>query len=224
MNVFCEEISCPLCASSEVRDYYADTRRAYLCCSQCGLVYVPPKFFPSPDDEKKRYDLHRNSADDEGYVRFLSRLFSPLHQALRPGSSGLDFGSGPEPVLARMFEDAGHIVTRFDPWYAPDHSVFDRQYDFITLSEVAEHLRDPRSELDRLWTCLRPGGMLGIMTQPIVDRDAFPAWHYKNDLTHLCFFSPEAFAWLAASWQAELSIPEKDVFLLKKTADGTRGR
>ena len=208
--------TCPLCTSVDVREFSADHRREYLRCSVCGLVFVPSHFFLSPDDEKKRYDLHRNSSDDSGYRSFLNRLFIPFHRSLAPGSRGLDFGSGPEPVLARMFEDAGHFVTLFDLHYEPNPSVFDQQYDFVVCSEVVEHLREPRAEMERLWRCLRPGGVLGIMTQPVVERDAFPAWHYKNDPTHVCFFSPTPFSWLAGYWNAELTIPENDVFLFRK--------
>jgi len=205
-----------LCKSTVIRCYYADNRREYLHCRACALIFVPSCYFLSPDDEKKRYDLHQNSSDDPGYRSFLNRLFVPLHRALAPGSRGLDFGSGPEPVLSRMFEEAGHSMTLFDRYYEPAHSTLEHQYDFITASEVVEHLRDPASELEGLWNCLKPGGMLGIMTQPVVEPAAFSTWHYKNDLTHICFFSHASFGWLAGKWNAELSLPEKDVFLFRK--------
>ena len=211
-----QNTACPLCRSTEVHDYSRDIHREYLYCPVCGLVFVPSCYFLSPEDEKKRYDLHRNSPDDPGYRSFLNRLFVPLQRALAPGSRGLDFGSGPEPVLSRMFENAGYSVTLFDRYYEPASGALEQQYDFITASEVVEHLRDPAAELERLWTCLKPGGLLGIMTQPVVARDAFPAWHYKNDRTHLCFYSRAAFSWLAQKWKADLSFPEKDVFLFRK--------
>ena len=46
----------------------------------------------------------------------------------------------------------------FDPFYAPDSKVLEQQYDFITTTEVLEHLHHPRSELDQLWSCLKPRG------------------------------------------------------------------
>ncbi|NTW59069.1 MAG: class I SAM-dependent methyltransferase [Nitrospirae bacterium] len=214
-----ETTACPLCRAHGVSDFSADKRRNYLRCTVCRLVFVPSSQFLSTEDEKKRYDLHQNSPDSADYRRFLGRLFTPLQQRLAMGSSGLDFGSGPEPVLSRMFEEAGHSMRIFDQYYEHAPAALDRQYDFITASEVVEHLREPRKELDRLWACLKCGGWLGIMTKFAAETAAFPRWYYKNDLTHVCFFSREAFLWLAAAWNADLTIPEDDVVLIQKGED-----
>ena len=211
-----EPTTCPLCLEERPRPFLRGTRRAYLSCPVCSLVFVPPVFFLSAEEEKKRYDLHRNSPHDPGYRTFLGRLFHPVQQSLPPGSAGLDFGSGPEPVLSRMFEAAGHPMTLYDRYYEPNPAALERQYDFITAAEVAEHLHEPGRELDRLWSCLRPGGMLGIMTQPAVEREAFPRWHYQNDLTHVCFFSAATFAWQAERWGAEMTAADDGVFLFRK--------
>ena len=115
-----------------------------------------------------------------------------------------------------MFTEAGHTMRIYDPFYAPDTTPFQQQYDFITTSEVAEHLHQPRQELDRLWSCLKPHGVLGIMTKRVEERDAFSRWHYKNDPTHVCFFSTETFAWLADYWGAELTVCGRDVVVFRK--------
>jgi SAM-dependent methyltransferase len=180
------------------------------------MVFVPPRQFLSAEDEKKRYDLHQNSPQDLNYRRFLSRLFIPLQKYLTPGSHGLDFGSGPEPTLSRMLEEAGHRMTLFDHFYEPAPAALEQQYDFITATEVVEHLRDPQKELERLWTCLKQGGWLGIITHTAVGQDAFPQWYYKNDLTHICFFSGKTFAWLALRWNAEVVFADSDVVLFRK--------
>jgi hypothetical protein len=182
----------------------------------CSLVFVPPSQFLSAEDEKKRYDLHQNSPNNADYRRFLGHLFIPLQQRLTPGSSGLDFGSGPEPTLSRMFEEAGHSMMIFDQYYEQAPAALEQQYDFITASEVVEHLREPRKELDRLFACLKCGGWLGIMTKFAAEPAAFPCWYYKNDLTHLCFFSREAFLWLAAAWNTDPTFPDDDVVLFRK--------
>jgi len=211
-----EKLACPLCGATAAGEFSADKRRNYLQCRVCCLVFVPASQCLSSEDEKKRYDLHQNSPDDAGYRRFLGRLFFPLHERLAPGSSGLDFGSGPAPTLSRMFEEAGHSMILFDPYYENVPAVLNRQYDFITVSEVVEHLREPGRELDRLWVCLKRGGWLRIMTRFIVDRAVFPRWHYKNDLTHISFFSRAVFTWLAAEWNADVTFPEEDVVLFRK--------
>ena len=116
-----------------------------------------------------------------------------------------------------MFQEAGHSMEIYDPFYAPDIKPLQQQYDFITASEVVEHLHHPRRELDRLWSCLKPNGSLGIMTKRVIDREAFSRWHYKDDPTHVCFNSIETFRWLAAHWRATLTVPENDVVLFMKT-------
>ncbi len=191
-----------------MRDFYQ--------CPVCSLVSVPPEQFLSMEHEKKRYDLHQNSGKDQGYRAYLSRLAGPMLRRVRPGSRGLDFGCGPEAVLASLFRESGHFMAVYDLFYHRVDTVFETAYDFITASEVVEHLRDPHAELDRLWHGVRPGGILGIMTQWIDQAKAFSTWHYKNDRTHICFYAPQTFTWLGRKWGAEVIFPERDVALLWK--------
>ena len=207
---------CPLCGSVQTDLFHQDQLRRYFICDACGLVFVPSAYFLTAESEKAEYDLHENSPDDVGYRRFLSRTFEPVAAKLAPGSEGLDFGCGPGPTLSVMFEEVNHRVALYDPFYADDPAVFERQYDFITATEVVEHLRRPGEELARLWDCLRPGGLLAIMTKRVIDPQSFSRWHYKADRTHVCFFSVRTFGWLAKQWQATLTLEGKDVVTLEK--------
>lgn len=209
-------MKCPLCSTHNLQEFSRDSRRTYYRCLDCSLIFVPFWQYLPREAEKRRYDLHQNSADNTGYRRFLNRLFIPLQQGLAAGSSGLDFGSGPDPVLSQMFKEAGHEMALFDYFYAPNTTVFDKRYNFICASEVVEHLHDPKSELERLWSCLKPGGKLGVMTHFFKDQTSFSEWYYKNDLTHVCFFSRASFLWLAQKWSAEPQFPGDDVVILKK--------
>ena len=208
-------ICCPLCQGPDSRLFHRDKVRDYLRCPCCALIWVPPAFHLSRAAEKAEYDLHRNDPADPGYRRFLSRLFTPLQARLPAGARGLDFGCGPGPALAQMFREAGHPMALFDIFYADRPEVFTEYYDFITATEVVEHLAQPRRELERLYRLLLPGGTLGLMTKLALDRDAFARWHYKNDRSHVCFFSRATFGWLAQLWQAELEILGQDVILLR---------
>lgn len=209
-------MNCPLCRSENNQEFSKDPHRTYHRCLDCSLIFVPFCQFLTREAEKKRYDLHQNSADNPGYRRFLNRLFIPLEQKLSAGSSGMDFGSGPDPVLSQMFKEAGHEITLFDFFYAPDTKAFDKRYDFICACEVVEHLHDVKGELDRLWSCLKPGGKLGIMTHFFQERTPFSEWYYKNDLTHVCFFSRASFLWLAQTWNTEPHFPADDVLIMQK--------
>lgn len=136
---------------------------------------------------------------------------------LEPNSKGLDFGSGPGPTLNIMFEEQGHEMKIYDPFYADNPSVFEETYDFITSTEVAEHLHQPWEEFDRLWSCLRPGGYLGIMTK-LTDgsKEHFADWHYRLDNTHVTFYTKETFRWLADYWSASLDFYENNVMIFRK--------
>ncbi len=210
------EPCCPLCGGTGIEDYTRDRLRKYLVCSTCALVFVPEKYHVCRKNEKKRYDLHNNHPDDPGYRKFLSRLFRPLCQRIPAGAKGLDFGCGPGPALAAMFLESGYLIELYDKFYAPENSVFEKTYDFIAAAEVAEHLKKPGPELARLMEMLRPGGILGIMTKLVIDREAFDRWHYKNDQTHVCFFSRQTFQWLADTWQVTVEFIGNDVILLYK--------
>ncbi len=195
--------ACPLCFSVQSSLFHRDPQRDFYRCRQCALVFVPTAHHLGADDEKGYYDLHQNSPLDSGYRTFLERLAKPLLQQLKPASQGLDFGSGPGPTLSLMLEEAGHGVDLYDPFYAPSQTVFTRQYDFISSSEVVEHLKAPGFELNRLWSLLKPSGVLAIMTKRVIDQSAFARWHYKNDPTHIVFFSEQTFHWLGKQWHVE---------------------
>ncbi len=207
---------CPLCESPGSLPFWEEQHRPYRRCEQCQLVFVPPAYHLSEAAEKAEYDLHRNDPADNGYRNFLSRLFNPLGQRLPAGAKGLDFGCGPGPALAMMLAEAGFDMTVYDPFYAPHKTALRRRYDFIACSEVVEHFRFPGREFTTLWQLLEPGGWLGVMTKLVIDRQAFARWHYKNDLTHIAFFSRETFGFLAARLDAHLDFAGSDVILLQK--------
>ena len=208
--------SCPLCLSKGNVFFYSDSFRDYYRCYKCNLIHIPPSQYIPREAEFAEYNKHQNSQEDSGYRKFLSRLFNPLSLQLSPGSHGLDFGCGPGPTLSVMFEEAGYSVDLYDPFYAPDTNVFKHQYDFITASEVVEHLHNPLKELDLLWSLLKPGGWLGVMTKLALDREEFSKWHYKDDPTHVCFFSKKTMNWLAEKWTTEALYFGKDVILFQK--------
>jgi len=209
-------VICPLCGGVGATPFHRDPNRDYLRCATCLLVFVPPEQRPSPERERAEYDLHDNRLDDPAYRRFLSRVFTPMQQRLPPGSLGLDFGCGPAPALVAMFEEGGHTMARFDAFYFPGLAPLSSTYDFITATEVIEHLHHPGAELERLWSLLRPGGCLGLMTQPVLDRARFKSWRYIQDVTHVCFFSQATFAWLGMRWGVVPEFVGRDVVLFSK--------
>ena len=205
--------SCPLCAEERTSRLARVFERDYFECPVCGLSFMHPKDRPTLDAELARYETHENDPADGRYRAFLSRLFDPLVERLQPGSVGLDYGSGPGPALAAMLQQAGFPTSIYDPFYAPDESVLERTYDFITCTETAEHFFAPGEEFDRLDALLRPGGWLGVMTTLRNERP-FRDWWYVRDPTHVVFYRPRTMEWIARRhrWLMERRAPNVVLF------------
>ena len=188
---------CPICSGNDLNKYYKGQGRDYFLCNRCDLVFAPKEQLPSVDVEKTKYDQHQNSPQDSGYRAFLSKLFTPIQKFIKPKSHGLDFGSGPGPTLSKMLEEEGYNMDIYDIFYAPNQEVFLKKYDFITTTEVIEHLHRPKDELLRLVNILKRGGFLGVMTAFRPEQEKFGDWYYKNDPTHVRFFTPKTFEYIA---------------------------
>ncbi len=211
------ESPCPLCGCPDSVFYHRDTSRAYRQCPECSLVFVEPAYYLTVEQEKACYDLHQNSPDDPAYRRFLGRLCEPLCERVTAPAAGLDFGSGPGPTLSLMFVERGYDMAIYDPFFADDRSVLDRQYDFISCTEVVEHLHRPGEVLTQLLAMLKPGGWLGLMTKLVRDVQSFATWHYKLDPTHVVFFSHATFSGWAQRQNVMVEFIGEDVILIHKS-------
>jgi 2-polyprenyl-3-methyl-5-hydroxy-6-metoxy-1,4-benzoquinol methylase len=166
--------------------------------------------------EKKLYDLHQNQIDDPGYLRFLSRLATPLLDTLPSARRILDYGCGPTPALASLLTQAGHHVTVYDPFYFPSTRPLQARYQAITCSEVAEHFHHPFDEFAFLDTLLEEGGWLGVMTCFQTEDQRFGQWHYRRDPTHVCFYRRETFEVIAFQRDWQCHFPAKNIALMFK--------
>ena len=211
---------CPLCERLKTNIFLREPGRAYYRCPDCRLIFADPAALPSPEEEKQRYLLHRNSPDDQNYREFLSRLAGPLAQHLgNKPLAGLDFGCGPGPALSVILEEMGYLMETYDPFFADNPSALSKQYDFVTCTETIEHFHFPGKEWSLLLSIIKPGGWLGIMTKMVADPDnenAFAGWHYRTDFTHVSFFSKETFRYLSKRDGLTVQFIDSDVILLKK--------
>lgn len=210
-------LACPVCAA-ESELFLSMDGKDYFRCARCEARFLSPDQRPATGAEKAQYLLHENDINDPAYRRFLSRLADPLLARLSPASSGLDYGCGPGPALAAMLGEAGHEVALYDPFFSPDSSVLDTQYDFITCTEAAEHFHDPGAEFERLRQRVRCGGFLAIMTCFQTEDDRFAGWHYRKDPTHVVFYRETTFRYLSDAWGWACEIPVKDVVLMQRPA------
>ena len=194
-------MNCPVCRTKTKSFTGKHGHCIFFECQSCGLIFRAEKDILSPEQEKERYDLHRNSFEDEGYVNYLKNFVnSAVVPFAPPAKKGLDYGCGPEPVLARLLEqDYGYKMNIYDPFYAPSPVCRENRYDLITCTEVAEHVKRPPELFEILAARLAPGGILSIMTMfHSNNREHFLDWFYSRDPTHVSFYTPEAMRRLAA--------------------------
>lgn len=180
--------SCPICQSSCAME--SDQKnRIYHICSSCRFTFLDKKFHISSDEEKKRYELHNNDPEDQGYRKWLSAF---IDQAVKPyaasGSMILDYGSGPEPVLASLLREEGYSVQIYDKYFAPQE--VSGSFAMITSTEVIEHVDDPIALLKKMKSLVIRGGHVSLKTsfRPSGDGDFFK-WWYREDSTHISFFT-----------------------------------
>jgi len=210
--------ACPVCESTGALPHARLPALDYWRCRRCEAIFLSPSQRLDPQREAAYYRLHRNDIDDPGYRRFLSRLCRPLLARLPTGARGLDFGCGPGPALAQMLGDAGMHMAVYDPEFFPERAVLAERYDFVTCSEVVEHLHHPARVFAELFAMLRPGGLLAIMTGFPPADDGFAQWHYRRDPTHVVFYEPATLHWLAQQHDADCEIPCRNVALLQRRA------
>lgn len=207
---------CPVCEQSRLQPFQTVKEQHYLRCPHCEATVLDERCRLSAEAEQAIYALHENDADDPGYRRFLSKLSEPLLAQLQRGMSGLDFGCGPGPVLADMFTTAGMTMSLYDPFFHDSAEALARQYDFVTCTEVVEHLYRPAEGFRQLDGLLKPGGWLGVMTCFQTDDARFANWHYRRDPTHVVFYREHTLSVLAGQRGWEMTIPRKDVALFRK--------
>ncbi|WP_323904702.1 class I SAM-dependent methyltransferase [Aeromonas hydrophila] len=208
-------LSCPLCCAADAYELPV-AGKLYHRCRACELVWLDAAEHLDPAREKAVYDGHDNQVDDPRYRQFLQRAFGEVQRRLPPPASGLDFGCGPGPALIAMGREAGYQMVGYDKFYANEPELLAQQYDFITSTEVIEHIATPRAVLEKLWGCLKPGGLLVLQTQRVLGDERFRQWRYRHDPTHIVFFAEASFRALAARWQAQVEFPHADVAVITK--------
>lgn len=211
-----ELYKCHLCNLRENSFYSRDKKREYFRCNNCKTIFVPPKYHLALNEEKERYSKHTNSNTEPGYINFLKRITVPVTKNIKKGSTGLDFGCGPGPILKNIFNSMGYTIEEYDLYFKKDDSMLLKKWDFIITTEVVEHLKEPFNVINSLWDLIKPGGILAIMTNLYREDIDFKSWYYKGDPTHIQFFCKESFLWLKDKISANVEFIDKDIIILKK--------
>lgn len=190
---------CPLCGGPLT--FFNNTRkRDYLRCSICDAISMDPAFRLHPDLEKARYLEHNNDVEDLGYQRFVSPIVNAVLKNFHPHHKGLDFGAGTGPVIAKLLKDKHYNISLYDPFFADDTSLLCKSYDYIVACEVIEHFYRPDQEFALLKRLLNPDGKLILMTALYDDNVDFSTWHYKNDETHVFFYTTKTLVYIQQNY------------------------
>lgn len=171
----------------------------YYKCLNCKFIFKDKRYYLSESQEKKRYLQHNNSLSNEGYINWLkSFLNEAVNPYLSSDSKVLDFGSGPCPVLPELINQPETLIDVFDKFFAMKEDYLNRKYDYIIMLEVIEHISTPLKTLKKLKNILNPKGKIGISTLLHQENDnTFKNWWYKEDKTHVSFFSSKTFIEIA---------------------------
>ena len=173
----------------------------YHFCTFCEYISKDENGILSEQEELKIYNSHNNSIDDPKYIDFFYEfLYDAVFPYVNGGVHGLDFGSGPAPVLAQILDQNHDFhMDIYDLFYVPERIYEGKKYDLITATEVVEHLEDPLEYFHRFADLLKPEGVLAVMTLfHHNDMDHFNNWHYMRDRTHISFYTPKTMHYIAS--------------------------
>ncbi len=188
---------CTLCSSEITISFFSEKEHSFFNCSTCGSVLRGLDTFPTPEEEIIRYEEHNNDVNDIRYQKFVSPITDAVQKNFFPENSiGLDFGAGTGPVITKVLNDKGYKLNLYDPFFIPDTAPLQEKYDFIVCCEVIEHFHHPLKEFKLLHSLLKPNGKLFCMTDIYSKTIDFSTWYYKNDPTHVIFYTERSLQWI----------------------------
>lgn len=161
----------------------------YYKCEHCYCVFEDERYYLSAKAEKERYDAHENDVEDLRYQEFVSPIVKQVKKHFDQQSIGLDFGAGSAPVITKLLEDKGYQLDGYDPYYFPRNDLQENYYDYIVCCETMEHFHFPINEFKWMKKLLKNGGFFFGKTKMIDEQTDFHRFNYKNDQTHVVFYS-----------------------------------
>lgn len=199
-------MNCSLC-NTDIKDQGTDKQgRKFYSCNNCELIQLDKEFRISGKAEKQRYQLHENSTDNKGYLNYLNSIITnSITPFLKPGNRLFDFGCGPEKTWTAILKKKGYHVSTYDPFFNNNSEWRNKHFDAITAIEVFEHLFSPAAELESLSSCLNAGSFLIVRTM-LHDNNwnNFLKWWYKEDPTHVSFYSETTINYICNRWNYKL--------------------
>ena len=152
---------------------------SYLQCKQCGLIYVNP--LPTLEDYIKMYPVEYQGDIKTEYSNEYDSLIRKIKK-IAPGNKLLDYGCGNGrfivEAMAHDFEVSGvefssdlvqALQNHFPKVQLYEVDTFfekNQYFDVIFMSNVLEHLRNPKEIIHKLTQCLHQDGIF-VLEGPI---------------------------------------------------------
>lgn len=207
-------MKCSLCNSKT--DLFSEVlQRVYFRCPTCDAIMLDSRYHLPLTKEKQRYLLHNNNVNNHGYQKFVSPIVKVIIKEQTPMAKGLDFGSGSQSVIAKLLYDSNYPITTYDPIFDPKQAVLNEKYDYIACCEVIEHFYDPAKEFKLLQALLKSNGTLYCKTNLFDTTISFDTWWYKNDPTHVFFYTIKTLQWIANHFNFTNVVISKDLIVYK---------
>ncbi|MGL4986979.1 MAG: class I SAM-dependent methyltransferase [Treponemataceae bacterium] len=185
-------------------------------CDFCKGVFKDSSQFLLPQEQKNRYEKHNNCLKNISYKEYLKNYTKKIERFLKKDSSVirsfLDFGCGPLdvsqkpfiPILEKLLKTEKDFsffsnmqFSCYDIHFANHTEVLEKKFDLINCLEVVEHFENPRAEFALLLSLCNKNATLIIATQLVDECTNFASWWYKEDVTHVAFYSQRALEILA---------------------------
>ena len=210
--------NCIICASKTKELIDPQIKVSYAVCDRCSFIYKERDHHVLPEQEHSEYKNHNNSFESTGYVQMFERFIEKHIKPLSLSGDGLEYGSGPGPVLKELLSRIGFTMYDYDPFFNPNEDYKNRKYNLITSTEVVEHFTNPIKEFKHLASLLNDKGFLVIMTNfHQNDESIFLKWWYRRDYTHISFYTPKTFHVIAKICGLEVvNHNDKNVIVLRK--------
>lgn len=217
---------CNICRNTNATFVLRHGEYEVVRCSDCGLVFVNGQF---ADENMKQWyaegyynggwdNVYQNYLGESehriGYLKFRVRelrQFVPSGRLLEVGCAAGFFLEAAKPY----FDVEGVELSEYSSRYAREvagHKVHTGTlvsaghpadaFDVIVMSDVIEHLTDPRSVLEEAQRVLKPGGVLLISTGNVdsfLARRDLARWKLMGPPWHLYYYSRRTIERLLAS-------------------------
>lgn len=213
-------MNCRIC-ETDSSFFYGDVRSFYKCPS-CALIFTNETADNAAAE--KHYKSQWNNADDDFWKQQVDALVGVIQKYKMPMGRLLDFGSG-SGEITKEFQRRGIEAEPLDPMInglLKDQN-YSYKFDVVVGVEVIEHLPNMWEELKEIENHLSHDGIMLFttnITEPFINSsnevDVFKAWWYKDDPTHVSFFSNKSIFRLAEIMHYTADIYGTQLFVLKR--------